>query len=146
MNQSQKGLAQFLIPRRNTAKLFEVIEEPFHLLAELVEGFIIVARGSTIALGRYHRHDGMGDELLSDAIAVIPLVHDRMGQRMLRGHLREHGLKDRTLMTGPRREDEGDARAFIAPAGMDFGRQAAPRAPQSLCGLATVFFNAPAAC
>lgn len=33
MNQSQKGLAQFLIPRRNTAKLFEVIEEPFHLLA-----------------------------------------------------------------------------------------------------------------
>lgn len=33
MNQSQKSLAQFLIPRRNTAKLFEVIEEPFHLLA-----------------------------------------------------------------------------------------------------------------
>ena len=33
MNQSQKGLAQLLIPRRNTAKLFEVIEEPFHLLA-----------------------------------------------------------------------------------------------------------------
>jgi hypothetical protein len=29
---------------------------------------------------------------------------------------------------------------------MDFGRQAAPRAAQSLCGLATVFFNAPAAC
>ena len=33
MNQSQKGLAQFLISGRNTAKLFEVIEEPFHLLA-----------------------------------------------------------------------------------------------------------------
>jgi hypothetical protein len=33
MNKCQKGLAQFLIPCRNTAKLFELIEEPFHLLA-----------------------------------------------------------------------------------------------------------------
>ena len=33
MNQSQKGLAQFLISCRNTAKWFEVIEKPFHLLA-----------------------------------------------------------------------------------------------------------------
>ena len=33
MNQSQKGLAQFLISCRNTAKLLEVIEKPFHLLA-----------------------------------------------------------------------------------------------------------------
>src|SRR5262249_52406835 len=105
MNQSQKGLAQFLIPRRNTATLFEVIEEPFHLLASLVEGFIIVERCSTIALGRYHRHDVLRDELLSDAITVIPPVHYRMGQRMLRRHLREHGLKDRTLLTVPRRED-----------------------------------------
>ena len=105
MNQSQKGLAQFLIPRRNTAKLFEVIAEPFHLLASLVEGFILVERGSTMALWRYHRHDVLRDELLSDASAVIPLVHDRMGQRMLRRHLRKHGLKDRTLMTVPRRED-----------------------------------------
>src|SRR5215475_2558288 len=105
MNQSQKGLAQFLIPRRNTATLFEVIEEPFHLLASLVEGFIIVERCSTIALWRYHRHDVLRDELLSDAIPVIPLVHYRMGQRMLRRHLRAHGLKDRTLLTVPRRED-----------------------------------------
>ncbi len=93
-----------------------------------------------MALWRDHRHDVLRDELLSDAIAVIPLVHDRMSQRLLRRHLREHGLKDRTRMTVPRREDEGDASAFIATAGMDFGRQAAPRAAQSLGGLATVFF------
>ena len=146
MHQSQKGLAQFLIPRRNTATLFEVIEEPFPLLASLVEGCIIVERGSTMALWRYHRHDVMRNEVLSDAIAVVPLVHDRMGQRLRRRHLREHGLKDRTLMPMPRREDEGDASAFIATAGMDCGRQAAPRAAQSLGGLATVFFHAPAAC
>jgi len=33
MNQRQKGLAQFLIPRGNAPKLFEVIKEPFDLLA-----------------------------------------------------------------------------------------------------------------
>ena len=42
MNQSQKGLTQFLIPRGNAPKLLEVVEEPFHLLTELVEVFIIV--------------------------------------------------------------------------------------------------------
>src|SRR5262245_66292700 len=42
MNQSQKGLAQFLIPRGNASKLLEIVEEPFDLLTELVEGFIIV--------------------------------------------------------------------------------------------------------
>ena len=33
MNKRQKGLAQFLIPRGNASKLFEVIKEPFDLLA-----------------------------------------------------------------------------------------------------------------
>ena len=33
MNKSQIGLAEFLIPRGNAAKLFEAVEEPFHLLA-----------------------------------------------------------------------------------------------------------------
>jgi hypothetical protein len=42
MNQSQKGLTQFLIPRGNAPKLLEVVEEPFHLLTQLVEVFIIV--------------------------------------------------------------------------------------------------------
>jgi len=42
MYQSQKGLAQFLIPRGDTSKLFEIVEEPFSLLTELVEVFLIV--------------------------------------------------------------------------------------------------------
>ncbi len=146
MNKCQKGLAQLLIPCRNTAKLFELIEEPFHLLAYLVEGFILVTRGAPIALGRYHRHDVLRDQVLSDAIAVIPFVHNRMGQNGLWRHLREHGLKDRTLMTVPGRQDDGHARAFIAATRVDVGGQAAPRAAQSLCGVAAVFFNAPAAC
>jgi purine-binding chemotaxis protein CheW len=32
MNECEKGLAQFLIPRGNASKLFEFVKEPFHLL------------------------------------------------------------------------------------------------------------------
>jgi hypothetical protein len=74
-----------------------------------------------MALWRYHRHDVLRDEWLSEAIAVLPRVHHRMGQRRLRRHLRAHGRQDRTLMTVPRREDYGDARACLATAGMDLG-------------------------
>jgi hypothetical protein len=88
----------------------------------------------------------MLEELLSEAVAVIPLVHNRMCQRQLRRQLRKHDLKDWTLMTLPRREDYRNTGAFITTAGMDFGGQAPPRAAQSLCGLPAVFFNAPAAC
>ena len=42
MDQSQKGLAQFLIPRGNASKLLEIVEEPFYLLTEFVEVFIMV--------------------------------------------------------------------------------------------------------
>ena len=42
MDQSQKGLAQFLIPRSNASKLLEIVEETFYLLTEFVEVFIIV--------------------------------------------------------------------------------------------------------
>jgi hypothetical protein len=146
MNKRQKGLAQFLIPCGNAAKLFEVVEEPLHLLAQLVEVCIIVDRLCPIALGRYHWHNVLRDEVRSDAIAVIPFVHNGMRQRRLGRHLRQHGFKDGTLMTVPCREDYGDAGAFIATAGMDFGGPTAPRAAQSLCGVSTVFFNAPAAC
>ena len=88
----------------------------------------------------------MRDEVLSNAITVIPLVHNGMGQRWLCRHLRKHGLKDGTFLTLPGRQDDRNAGAFIATAGMDFGRQAAPRAAQSLGGVPAVFFNAPAAC
>src|SRR5215510_7203480 len=88
----------------------------------------------------------MHDELLSDASTVIPLVHHRMGERRLCRHLGKDGRKDGTFMTVLRRQDDRNAGAFIATAGMDFRGQTTPRATQSLCGLAAVFFKAPAAC
>ena len=146
MNQRQKGLAQFLVPRRNTAKLFEVVEEPLHFLAYPVQGVIIIDGVGAIALGWYHRHDVLGKQVLADGIAVIAFIHNGMGHRWLWGHLREHPLKDGTLMRLPCRQDDRDAGVFIATADMDFGGATPPRAAQSLCGVATVFFNAPAAC
>ena len=82
----------------------------------------------------------MRNEVLSAVITVLPLVHNSMGQRRPRRHLGKHGLKDGTFMTVPCRQDDRNAGAFIATAGMDFRRPAAPRAPQSLCGWTAVFF------
>ena len=146
MNKCQKRLAQFIVPRGNAAKLFEVIEEPFCLLACLVKVCIIGNGDSPLALRWYHRHHVLRNEVRSDAVAVIPLVHNGVRQRRFLRHLREHGLKDGTLMTLPGRQDESNAGALIATARVDFGGQATPRAAESLCGLPTVFFNAPAAC
>ena len=88
----------------------------------------------------------MLDEVLSDGMTVIGLGHKGMGQRWLWRHLGKHGLKHRALMTVPCCQDDRDAGALIATARMAFGGPAAPRAAQSLGGVATVFFNAPAAC
>src|SRR5262249_42678340 len=71
MNQRQKGLAQFLISCRNTAKLFEAVEEPFHFLASLVQVVIIRDGVCAIALEWYHRHDVLGKQVLTDGMAVI---------------------------------------------------------------------------
>jgi len=82
----------------------------------------------------------MHEEVFSDAMAVIPLIHNGMGHRRRVRHLRKHGLKGRALMALPCRQHYRDAGAFIVTAGMDFGGQAAARAAQSLCGVAAVFF------
>src|SRR5215470_14802158 len=99
-----------------------------------------------MAFGWYHGHDILGQAWRADRVAVIALIHNRMGQRWLRRSLRQHRLKDRTLMPLALRQHQSDAGAFVATAGVDFGGEAAPRAAQSLCGVATVLFHAPAAC
>ena len=82
----------------------------------------------------------MLDEVLSDVLTVIGLVHNGMGQRWLWRHLGEHSLKHGTLMTLACCQDDRDAGAFIATARMDFGGPATPRAAQSLGRLPPVFF------
>ena len=63
----------------------------------------------------------MLDEVLSDGMTVIGLVHNRMGQRWFWRHLGKYGLKHGALMTLPCCQDDRDAGAFIATAHMDFG-------------------------
>jgi hypothetical protein len=107
---------------------------------------IILESDGPIALGRDYWHDVLGQEVLTDGIAVIALVHHRMRHSGLWRYLGEHRLKDGTLMTLACGEPYRDAGAFIATANVEFGGPAAPRAAQSLCGVSTVFLNAPAAC
>jgi hypothetical protein len=145
MNYSQKGLAQFLIPRGHTVKLFEVVEASFDLLASRVEVCIIVYGRCPVALWGYDRHEVMRDEGLAAAVAVLPLVHHRLRAWRRRRPRRRHGRQDGTLLTVPCREDDRDAGALVATARLAVGGPTAPSAAQSLCGLAPGFLNAPAA-
>src|SRR5262249_20564862 len=121
MNKRQKGLAQFLIPRGNTPKLLKVMEESFHLLASLVEFCIIIERFCPIALGGDDRHNILREELGADAMAVIALVHHRMGQRRCWRELGKHRLKGGALMTVAGPGESGKPRAFVATARLEFG-------------------------
>jgi hypothetical protein len=63
----------------------------------------------------------MLEALVSEALAVLPLIHNGMGQRRRGRDLRTHGLKGGALMALPSRQHDCDAGAFIATAGMDLG-------------------------
>jgi hypothetical protein len=106
---------------------------------------ILVSRGRTVALRRYHRHQALRCEVRSDLITVIRFVHDGMRQLRCLRHLGQYGLQDGALMPLPLGEHQSDTGVFAYTASMDFGGQAASRAAQSLCGLPAVFCNAPAA-
>src|SRR5918912_1090412 len=107
---------------------------------------IIVDGLRPIAPGGYHGHHVPREELLPNRRAIRAFIHNAMRQWRRRRHLRQHHGKDGTLMPLAGGEDERDPMAFIATTGMDCGGSAAPRAAQSLCGVSTVFFHAPAAC
>ena len=54
----------------------------------------------------------MACEVRSDLITVIRLVHDGMRQMLYPRHLRQHGLKHRTLMPLPLCEYQGNTAVF----------------------------------
>ena len=141
MHACQAGLAQLRIPRGHAATWFEVMKEPCDLLPSLRERFILVSRGSAMALWRYDRAQGMHDAVCSQARAVVPLLPHGMGHRRHGRPRRQHRRNDGTLRTMAGRQDERDTGACIATARRDCGRPAAPRAAQSLGGVAAVFFS-----
>jgi hypothetical protein len=146
VDKSQERLAQFLIAGRNPTELFQLVEEAFHSFPSLVLRSVISNRFLTIALGRNDRQHLTSLEALAKLIAVIPFVHDRIGQLRQRRQLAKDRLKDRRIMAGTARQLQGDTGLVIEAADVDFGGKATPRAAQSLCPLPAVFFRAPAAC
>jgi len=131
MNQSQKGLAQFLIPGRHAAKLCELVEEPFHLLASLIAVVVILSSGCPMALGWYHWPYVMGKALLANAMAVIALVRHRNARADVRADV-ERYLELRAVVDLATSQMEVERVAVEIGLEVDFGREAATRAAESL--------------
>jgi hypothetical protein len=96
-----------------------------------------------MALGWEDRHPILREEWGADARAGRALGQHRMGRRLRWGPLRNHRLTGGALLALPGREDEGDAGAFVATPPLACGGDTAPSAPQSLGGVAAVFFTRP---
>jgi hypothetical protein len=94
-----------------------------------------------MALGRYHRHHVLREQLLSDTLAGLPLVHKRMRQRRLGRHLAWAHTASKTGRSCQGPAVRTHATPSLATASLDLGGPAAPRAAQSLCGLAAVFLT-----
>ena len=75
--------------------------------------------GNTVALGREDRHKVMACELGADLITIIGLIHDGLGQMMLRGSWGKDSLKHGARMPLTFREHQSDPMTFIYAAGMN---------------------------
>jgi hypothetical protein len=65
---------------------------------------------------------------------------------MVRRQLIKYLVKPWHITSFASSDHESHPRRLVYTSRVDFGGKASPRAAQSLCGLTTIFFNAPAAC
>jgi hypothetical protein len=145
MQECEKALAQFVIARRHTAKLLEVVEKALHFLASFVRCFSIGQGLLPVCLRGDHRGHALGLERAANVMTVIAAVPDGLFSRLFLGQWRTDGIEARGLMTLAPGEDERHTGRFVYRASRDVGGKSPPRASQSLGRLAAVFFNAPAA-
>jgi hypothetical protein len=99
-----------------------------------------------MALWRYDRIEAVFLSYLPAVMTIITFIHHGIFPLRRSGELRAHVVKPRHVMALSSRQHDGYACLFIDTSSVDFGGKAPPRTSQSLCGLAAVFFNAPAAC
>lgn len=70
-------------------------------------------------------------ELVSDLITVVAFVHHPMFKHMLGRQLLEHGLKQRGIMTGPRRNHDCDPGPLVDTPEVNLGGKAPPERPKA---------------
>src|SRR6266850_2482928 len=122
MQECEKALAQFVIARRHTAKLLEVVEKALHFLASCVlcfsrvQGLLpVFLRGHALCL-----------EIVANVMTVIASVPDGLFSRLFLGQLRQDGLAARGIMTLAPGEDERHAGRLVSRASMDVGGTSTP--------------------
>ena len=124
--------------------MFELIEKALDAIAltveRLVEGQDTTARGQR----RDHRFDPLIAETFADAVGIIAPIQQGVFNYVLSLQAFVEGFELAAIVGLPRRQMEGDATVLIDRRRVNFGRQSATRASQSL--VAGVFFGAPAAC
>jgi hypothetical protein len=144
VNAGQESLGQLLVAGGDAAKLFEFVEEPLDAIALAVESFIVAQ--PHLAAGARRNDDAavVPADLTADGVTVKPLVgDDSFGIDPLAG-LPVDGGEVLEVAFAAWTQQGGRGHVLAQGRQVDFGRQPAARASQSLCR--AVFFGAPAAC
>ena len=140
MDRCEKISGEFVVARRNGAKVLNFIEEALDEVALGVKSVVAVAFDGSVGLGRADRFDAAHTQSLDEAIGVVSLVADEGvgldlgGERLGLRHVVD-------LAAG---ETNGERQAERVDDDVDFRGQSAARSADRF--LAAVFLGAPALC
>ena len=107
MNKRQESSTEFLLPRGNAAELLELVEEPLHLLAQLVLLLVIGHRLCAIRPRGNDRLNPHRPQNVTDALTVIGLVHHCRRQPL------PHRLESPRVVALASAQHERDAGAVV---------------------------------
>ncbi len=139
MNSGKEIPGKFVVARRDSAEVFELVEEALDEIAFAVERVVACTLDFAVGLWRDYRGDFALGESVDQRIGVVGLIGEQgawisaVDQRLRAGQ----------IVRLPRRKHQFDRIAQGIDQGMDFGRQSAAGSADRLLA---VFFRAPALC
>src|SRR6516164_440167 len=132
----------FLVAGRDATKLLETVDAALDEIASLVCFAIIFDLRFSVRTGRDHRFNATLDQVVADFVAVVAFVaEEAVGINIVQLHQRVITFDLMRLTAG---NVERQRVTFGIRAEVDFGREAAPRAPERFPRLIPPF--TPAAC
>jgi hypothetical protein len=140
MDERDEHALELFKPRENAPKSLEPTEQPFDLVASLLQGAIVFPWRASIVLGRHHRHRPSIPGQLPRGIAFIRPIHQQGdGARPV-----PEAVQPRSPLGGivglARGEGKRSSRSSIRGNQMTLG---GPSAASPAHGLRAGFFNAP---
>ena len=135
------AFVQFFKSRKEPSVMFDFIEETFDQMPLFVPMLVVLALFFTIFTSWNHSLSLYFRNLLQEIVRIVGTVRNCALKFKARYQLFRHS----DVMSLTSRQSKTQRVSQPIYTGVDFGAEPASTAPESLCGLASLFFEAPAA-